>query len=721
MVTVTEFEKFLGTDHVAYPPKKALYSVVSYHAPRPTASGGSCCYSTQIVDGDGSFNEAGVASFVSSTNFAQHGTYYTAVAIIGPQSSGKSTLLNHLFDTNFKEMDHRIGRFQTTKGIWIVKGLSTGRFTLIIDIEGTDGRERGEDDTAFERQSALFALVVSDVVLINMWCHDIGREQAANKPLIRTVFEVMMQLFSPRKTTLMFVIRDKTKTPVDYLERVLKDDIQKMWDSLPEPKAHKKTPLSERFNVEVVALPSYEEKEDEFKKEVACLRQRFTPNELGGLVGDRPAVVPASGFSLSSRKIWEKIKQNKDLDLPAHKVMVAAVHCGEIVDENYEWSELKEAVQSASYPGFGDVLSSLLDTYISRYDGETTYYDEGVRSEKRKWLEEKLLHLVEPAFHNLVENISSSTLDKFKEAFDRALDRQEGFSVAVSRCTESFMAQFKEGCADAAIKQANWDTSTVTDELVRDMKAHVASVYAHKISELDAHCKGKLERSLSGPVKALLERPNNETWPTLRKILPQEIESVLSGCCTAFPGFDMDDQTKGKIRAKSRGTRKTCEHFRHDSDSIPRVWNGWEDIRAITKTSRSAALEVLSVLAVSRLDGDDAGKNVLNTLSRALLGSTNVPARDGNVTTFDPLASNTWEEVESSKTLLMPFQCKNLWGQFLVDAEIIVSKAVAEQQANKRLRLYPWLIAGVIFLGFSAIKKFLSNPFCLGVILFLYS
>ncbi|KAM1430319.1 hypothetical protein ACFX2I_046398 [Malus domestica] len=266
------------------------------------------------------------------------------------------------------------------------------------------------------------------------------------------------------------------------------------------------------------------------------------------------------------------------------------------------------------------------------------------------------------------------------------------------------------------------------DELVRDMKAHVASVYAHKISELDAHCKGKLERSLSGPVKALLERPNNETWPTLRKILPQEIESVLSGCCTAFPGFDMDDQTKGKIRAtleeharhevKAKAIEEAegvlihmresfSEHFRHDSDTIPRVWNGWEDIRAITKTSRSAALEVLSVLAVSRLDGDDAGKNVLNTLSRALLGSTNVPARDGNVTTFDPLASNTWEEVESSKTLLMPFQCKNLWGQFLADAEIIVSKAVAEQQANKRLRLYPWLIAGVIFLGFSAIKKFL--------------
>jgi hypothetical protein len=76
---------------------------------------------------------------------------------------------------------------------------------------------------------------------LSRWCHDIGREQAANKPLLKTVFQVtllvlsanlqygfyevpmvleldgfvcsqvMMRLFSPRKTTLMFVIRDKTR------------------------------------------------------------------------------------------------------------------------------------------------------------------------------------------------------------------------------------------------------------------------------------------------------------------------------------------------------------------------------------------------------------------------------------------------------------------------------------------------------------------------------
>jgi hypothetical protein len=37
------------------------------------------------------------------------------VAIMGPQSSGKSTLLNHLFGTKFREMDAMAYRGQTTQ------------------------------------------------------------------------------------------------------------------------------------------------------------------------------------------------------------------------------------------------------------------------------------------------------------------------------------------------------------------------------------------------------------------------------------------------------------------------------------------------------------------------------------------------------------------------------------------------------------------------------
>nr|GFD44320.1 protein root hair defective 3-like [Tanacetum cinerariifolium] len=57
------------------------------------------------------------------------------------------------------------------------------------------------------------------------------------------------------------------KTPLENLEPVLREDIQKIWDSVPKPEAHKETPLSTFFNIEVVALSSYEEKEEQFKEQ----------------------------------------------------------------------------------------------------------------------------------------------------------------------------------------------------------------------------------------------------------------------------------------------------------------------------------------------------------------------------------------------------------------------------------------------------------------------
>ncbi|KAM7483840.1 hypothetical protein LguiB_008423 [Lonicera macranthoides] len=642
----------------------------------------------------------------------------------------------------------RAGMSQTTKGIWMARCAGIEPCTIVMDLEGTDGRERGEDDTAFEKQSALFALAVSDIVLINMWCHDIGREQAANKPLLKTVFQVMMRLFSPRKTTLMFVIRDKTRTPLENLEPVLREDIQKIWDSVPKPQAHKETPLSEFFNVEVTALSSYEEKEEQFKEQVANLRQRFFHSIVpGGLAGDRRGVVPASGFSFSSQEIWRIIKENRDLDLPAHKVMVATVRCDEIAQEKYssfaaneDWCELEEAVRSCPVPGFGKKLSSILEACLSEYDVEATYFEEGVRSAKQKQLEEKLLQLVQLAYQSMLGHIRSGTLDKFKEAFDNALNGGQGFAMAASDCTESFMKLFDEGCADAVIKQANWDSAKVRDKLRRDIDAHVAEVRSVKLSEFTTLYEEKLNNALSAPVEALLDGAGDDTWPRIRKLLRRETETAVSGFSASLSGFEMDGQTMDKMilgledyargvvetKAKEEAGRvlirmkdKFMALFSHDSDSMPRVWTGSEDIRAITKTARSASLKMLSVMAAIRLD--DAADSIENTLAVALLETGSATNKSSG--SLDSLASSTWEEVPPSKTLITPVQCKSLWRQFKTETEYTVTQAISAQEASKRGNNWlppPWAIVALLVLGFNEFMTLLRNPLWLGFIFVAY-
>lgn len=105
------------------------------------------------------------------------------------------TLLNRLFGTNFDVMDEN-QRSQTTKGIWMSRG--RGMHVLVMDVEGTDGRERGEDQD-FERKSALFSMATSEVIILNIWEHQVGLYQGANMGLLKTVFEVNLQLFQNQK------------------------------------------------------------------------------------------------------------------------------------------------------------------------------------------------------------------------------------------------------------------------------------------------------------------------------------------------------------------------------------------------------------------------------------------------------------------------------------------------------------------------------------------
>ena len=44
---------------------------------------------------------------------------YSVISIMGPQSSGKSTILNKVFGCKFDVMDHTKGRHQVTTGIWM--------------------------------------------------------------------------------------------------------------------------------------------------------------------------------------------------------------------------------------------------------------------------------------------------------------------------------------------------------------------------------------------------------------------------------------------------------------------------------------------------------------------------------------------------------------------------------------------------------------------------
>ncbi|KAL9248871.1 ROOT HAIR DEFECTIVE 3 homolog 1-like protein [Drosera capensis] len=682
----------------------------------PITKGRPCSF--QMIDGDGNFKISQTDHFLEEVNFSAHGFLYAIVSIIGPQSSGKSTLLNYLFGTNFRVMNASQGRSQTTKGIWLTRCEGFEPCTLVMDLEGTDGDERGEDDTTFEKQSALFALSVSDIMLINICCHDIGRWQAANKPLLENVFQVMMRMLTPRKMTLIFVLRDKTRTPHKKLEQKLLLDIGKIWQSFPKPEAHKDTPFNEFFNVEVWTLANFERERDQFEREVASLRPRFcNSNAPGGLARNRQYVVPASEFTRSAQKIWNDIKGNKDLDLPSSRVLVDTMRCEEKVEEvlcsfkhNKDWCKLEEAARSGEIPCFGKDVGSILDIFLLKYDEETKYTDEEVRSAKRKDLEATLLNrFVEPAFVSVLRNIHYGALEQYKIALDKAVNDGEFIASAADSCTLNFIALFDKNCADAKIQRANWNPSGRRDMFVKDIEAKL-------MSEL----KAKLRHALEGPVKASFESANESTWCHIKALFLQETQSMTSMSCLHL--LDLDNRGTQIAELVTYAKNLINQMARKEANEVlSRMivrfnqlfcfeikrgdWNGVEGITCIASNARTLSLGVLCVMIAVRLTDyeDDIGR----TLSSCLLD-------DGSISGIP--ASHTWNGIPPSQTLITPIECRSLLKNFWQMTDTIVGTIRAIFIAKEKAGADPKaaVLAIVAGLGVVAIGGVIATGVVLG-------
>ncbi|XP_044454082.1 protein ROOT HAIR DEFECTIVE 3 homolog 1 [Triticum aestivum] len=146
---------------------------------------------------------------------------------------------------------------------------------------------------------------------------------------------------------------------------------------------------------------------------------------------------------------------------------------------------------------------------------------------------------------------------------------------------------------------------------------------------------------------------------------------------------------------------------------MPRTWTGKEDVCAIAEEARSAALKLLSVLAVIRWD--DKPDRIENILTSTLLDGS-VESKSSSASSGDPLASTSWEEVHPKHTLITPAQCKSVWKQFQSETEFTITQVVSTQQAHMRGngRLPPpWAMVAITVLGFDEIMMLLS---CAGIL-----
>lgn len=135
------------------------------------------------------------------------------VAILGPQASGKSTLANHLFSTQFPVASRGAIASATTRGILVshLFPIASRPHTIVLDVEGADARSRGRNAKAFASRCAKFVAALADVVIVNLWFHDACRLESAAYSAVTAVLAKCAQGIvdgENARTAILIVIRD---------------------------------------------------------------------------------------------------------------------------------------------------------------------------------------------------------------------------------------------------------------------------------------------------------------------------------------------------------------------------------------------------------------------------------------------------------------------------------------------------------------------------------
>ena len=225
---------------------------------------------------------------------------------------------------------------------------------LVMDVEGTDGRERGEDqvrllNSAISRRLSMprrtsnanqlcflwrrrkfllsiFGSIKLVYIKVPTWgflrpfskstLDFLGRSHKKREFRFRltSMPPADLSCFSAsQRTLLLFVIRDHIgTTPLANLQATLTADLQRIWETLSKPAELQDRKLTDYFDLSFTALPHKVLAADKFEADVRTLRGRFTDKSRDDFIFKSAyhKRIPADGVAFYMEGIWVRKHHN---------------------------------------------------------------------------------------------------------------------------------------------------------------------------------------------------------------------------------------------------------------------------------------------------------------------------------------------------------------------------------------------------------------------------
>jgi hypothetical protein len=393
--------------------------------------------------------------------------------------------------------------------------------------------------------------------MINLWTTDVGRYAASNYGLLKVIFEVNLKLFAQNQSQkkLLFVLRDfnQHEHNKEKMIELLEGNVNKIWGEIYKSEKFEKSSPHDFFEFEFHMMPHKMYQPNEFKEAGLDLKNKFDVNNPDTLF---PKVetqnVPIDGLPMYIENCWTCIREQKELNLPGEKQMVATYRCGEIKREAIEvvqprLDDFQNQSNEGTIPDYKDQCKDILKQAYAHYDEYAKqYYQDTYKSVKVELTD----HIVDLLYKSYVSQLKYMRLQGDKK-FAKALKNSFSDSVVPDSfhqtCQDLYrdtVSQFKTNAKALMMEGSGWENaiSLHGKDLENDLQKQIELSREKQKDKLFTfsfeNIVDEIEEEITQPIKDL----EDNMWSTITKryteIVRTEEEKVRD---VLVEGFKADD------------------------------------------------------------------------------------------------------------------------------------------------------------------------------------
>ena len=479
---------------------------------------------------------------------------------------------------------------------------------------------------------------------------------------------------------LFFVIRDHLgTTPLSNLRQTLIQDLSRIWSTLSKPPGLEKSKIEDYFDFAFVALPHKILQPEKFESEVKQLGTRFREGykdpKRAGLMDEQSEPIllpeyhrriPADGFPMYAKGIWEQIDSNKDLDLPTQQELLAQFRCDEIAkevlvpfDEAIAPLEERQAADVAAgrpsvISDLGKAMAIARQVLLASFEEEASRYHKGVFKSKQTELASKVDGRLKTLFNGQMTAAHKSGVTDFSDAVTSAVKagQKKGgnydFYKIVSSEKQKALDRFEQQAKASIVEGAPWsnykqqltlyqkDLEEVSARLRKDEMRRLATRSERWVrSRLDESVGLEFNKLGSGrggsgaPEEGEKPKTEKDLWDRIWNIFTDTVSHAESRFTDRARSFDAspDEVEVGlwRLRRKSWGALRAKideelmegnillklrenfeDKFRYDDEGVPRIWRPTDDIEGMYTKARESTLTLIPLLSRFKLSRTSA-------------------------------------------------------------------------------------------------------------------